>query len=270
MRSPRITTRRWRWGSPSLASRRSTTRRSACGGSRSGSPRQKWPVRTVLDFGCGTGSGVPYLFDGLGAKLVHGVDVSAASLETARKVHKRDGTTFALIEEPIGPTFDLATCNGVFHHIPVAERHAGGGVRARRAGAGRILRALGEQPVESGDALHHEPRAVRQRRDHADAAGDAQDCCAMRASTSCARTFCSCFRVCCARCGRSSACSRPSRSADSISCSRESGELSAQPPALAGARTMTDTNALLVLLLAALLGRFITLPTLRRARRRAC
>ena len=85
---------------------------------------QKWPVRTVLDFGCGTGSGVPYLFDGLGAKLVHGVDVSAASLDTARKVHKRDGTTFALIEEPIGPTFDLATCNGVFHHIPVAERHA--------------------------------------------------------------------------------------------------------------------------------------------------
>lgn len=83
----------------------------------------KWPVRTVIDFGCGTGSGVPFLFDGLGAKLVHGVDVSAASLETARKMHKRDGTTFAMIEEPIGPTFDLAFCNGVFHHIPVAERH---------------------------------------------------------------------------------------------------------------------------------------------------
>jgi SAM-dependent methyltransferase len=82
----------------------------------------KWPVRTVMDFGCGTGSGVPFLFDGLGAKLVHGVDVSAASLETARKMHKRDGTTFAMIEEPIGPTFDLAFCNGVFHHIPVAER----------------------------------------------------------------------------------------------------------------------------------------------------
>ena len=29
----------------------------------------KWPVRTVLDFGCGTGSGVPFLFDGLDAKL---------------------------------------------------------------------------------------------------------------------------------------------------------------------------------------------------------
>jgi SAM-dependent methyltransferase len=84
----------------------------------------KWQVRTVMDFGCGTGSGVPFLFDGLGAKLVHGVDVSAASLETARKMHKRDGTTFAMIEDPIGPTFDLAFCNGVFHHIPVAERQA--------------------------------------------------------------------------------------------------------------------------------------------------
>lgn len=84
----------------------------------------KWPVRAVLDFGCGTGSGVPFLFDGLGAKRVHGVDVSAASLETARAMHTRDGTTFALIEAPIGPTFDLAFCNGVFHHIPVAERLA--------------------------------------------------------------------------------------------------------------------------------------------------
>ena len=84
---------------------------------------RKHAVRTVMDFGCGTGSGVPYLFDGLGARLVHGVDVSAASLETARDTHARDGATFALIEERIGPTFDLAFCNGVFHHIPVAERH---------------------------------------------------------------------------------------------------------------------------------------------------
>jgi Predicted methyltransferase (contains TPR repeat) len=45
----------------------------------------KWPVRTVLDFGCGTGSGVPFLFEGLHAQLVHGVDVSAASLETAAR-----------------------------------------------------------------------------------------------------------------------------------------------------------------------------------------
>ena len=85
--------------------------------------RAKWPVRTVMDFGCGTGSGVPFLFDGLGAKLVHGVDVSAASLDTAREMHTRDGATFALIDEPIAATFDLGFCNGVFHHIPVAERY---------------------------------------------------------------------------------------------------------------------------------------------------
>jgi len=84
----------------------------------------KWPVRTVLDFGCGTGSGAPFLLDGLQAKLVHGVDVSPASLETARALHARDGATFAMIDEPIGPTFDLAFCNGVFHHIPIDKRHA--------------------------------------------------------------------------------------------------------------------------------------------------
>jgi SAM-dependent methyltransferase len=83
----------------------------------------EWPVRTVLDFGCGTGSSVPFLFDGLNAKVVHGVDVSAASLETARATHTRNGATFALIEKPASPAFDLAFCNGVFHHIPAAERH---------------------------------------------------------------------------------------------------------------------------------------------------
>jgi len=82
------------------------------------------PVRTVLDFGCGTGSGVPYLFDGLGAQLVHGVDVSVASLDTARSTHARTGATFDLVDAPIGPVFDLAFCNGVFHHIPVEERAA--------------------------------------------------------------------------------------------------------------------------------------------------
>ncbi|MEO8879637.1 MAG: class I SAM-dependent methyltransferase [Gemmatimonadaceae bacterium] len=80
-------------------------------------------VRSVMDFGCGTGSGVPFLFDGLGARMVHGVDVSGPSLDIARATHTRDGATFALIEERVGPTFDLAFCNGVFHHIPVADRH---------------------------------------------------------------------------------------------------------------------------------------------------
>jgi SAM-dependent methyltransferase len=83
---------------------------------------RKHVVRTVMDFGCGTGSGVPYLFDGLGAKLVHGVDVSASSLEVARATHTREGATFAMIEGRVAPTFDLAFCNGVFHHIPIAER----------------------------------------------------------------------------------------------------------------------------------------------------
>lgn len=83
---------------------------------------RKHVVRTVMDFGCGTGSGVPFLFDGLGAELVHGVDVSASSLEIARATHTRDGATFAMIEGRVAPTFDLAFCNGVFHHIPIAER----------------------------------------------------------------------------------------------------------------------------------------------------
>ncbi|MBA2684764.1 MAG: methyltransferase domain-containing protein [Gemmatimonadaceae bacterium] len=85
---------------------------------------RKHAVRSVMDFGCGTGSGVPFLFDGLNAKMVHGVDVSAPSLDIARATHTRDGATFAMIEGKLPPTFDLAFCNGVFHHIPVAGRHS--------------------------------------------------------------------------------------------------------------------------------------------------
>jgi SAM-dependent methyltransferase len=80
-------------------------------------------VSSVMDFGCGTGSGVPFLFDGLGAQTVLGVDVSAPSLEVARVAHTREGASFAMIEKRLPPTFDLAFCNGVFHHIPIAERH---------------------------------------------------------------------------------------------------------------------------------------------------
>lgn len=41
--------------------------------------------RAVLDFGCGTGSGVPFLLELPGVESVLGVDVSAKSLKVARK-----------------------------------------------------------------------------------------------------------------------------------------------------------------------------------------
>ncbi|MDA0171548.1 methyltransferase domain-containing protein [Solirubrobacter taibaiensis] len=82
------------------------------------------PSRTLLDFGCGTGTATPYLLNLPGAEHLVGVDPSPASLETARRRHPSPQAEFLPMEQsPVG-TVDLAYCNGVFHHIPVAERPA--------------------------------------------------------------------------------------------------------------------------------------------------
>jgi len=80
-------------------------------------------VETVLDFGCGTGSATPFLLEIPGIKSLVGLDVSQASVDTARHEHGSARARFATLSgyEPDG-RMDLAFCNGVFHHIPVSER----------------------------------------------------------------------------------------------------------------------------------------------------
>jgi SAM-dependent methyltransferase len=80
--------------------------------------------RNVLDFGCGTGSATPYLIDEIGVERVLGVDVSAASVRVAEERFGGERASFAKIGAgTIAPaSFDLAFCNGVFHHIPPRQR----------------------------------------------------------------------------------------------------------------------------------------------------
>ena len=96
-------------------------------------------VNSALDFGCGTGSAVPHLLGLPGVGRAVGVDVSARSVEVARARHgDRPGAAFAAIDPitasgggggsadgaaPAG-AFDLAFCNGVFHHVPPPDRPA--------------------------------------------------------------------------------------------------------------------------------------------------
>jgi SAM-dependent methyltransferase len=78
---------------------------------------------TVLDFGCGTGSATPFLLGIDGITSLIGVDVSARSLDVATREHGSSNARFHVFSEyhPDG-TLDLAFCNGVFHHIPPADR----------------------------------------------------------------------------------------------------------------------------------------------------
>jgi len=78
---------------------------------------------SVMDFGCGTGSGTPHFFDLLNAELLLGVDSSVRSLEVAQRNFGSANARFELFSDyqPSG-TIDLSFCNGVFHHIPPEER----------------------------------------------------------------------------------------------------------------------------------------------------
>lgn len=78
---------------------------------------------SIVDFGCGTGNSLPLLREFLGATRIAGVDVSTLSIATARARFKDSGFELSTIDESDDNSqFDLAFCNGVFHHIPVEQR----------------------------------------------------------------------------------------------------------------------------------------------------
>jgi len=72
----------------------------------------------VLDFGCGTGDTCPALRSRLNARQVTGVDQSLESIVAARRTHTDSRLHFEELNalQPAGQ-FQLAYCNGVFHHI---------------------------------------------------------------------------------------------------------------------------------------------------------
>lgn len=81
---------------------------------------------SALDFGCGVGAGTSSLMEHLQLHDLTGVDVSTQSLDLARQQFQSDQIRFESLEhlEQVPASFDLAFCNGVFHHIPLEQRAA--------------------------------------------------------------------------------------------------------------------------------------------------
>lgn len=80
-------------------------------------------VKSALDFGCGTGQAAPLLKEIINADRILGVDVSEGLLGVAQREQGGAGIEFrTLTSHQPSADFDLAFCNGVFHHIPPAER----------------------------------------------------------------------------------------------------------------------------------------------------
>jgi len=79
--------------------------------------------RSILDFGCGTGTNVNFLLGLEGVTSLLGVDVWESSLKVARKTIPDHRASFSLMDQyrPDG-RMDLVFTNGVFHHIPPPER----------------------------------------------------------------------------------------------------------------------------------------------------
>jgi SAM-dependent methyltransferase len=79
--------------------------------------------RRAVDFGCGTGTATPYLLRLPGLDQLTGLEVSAKSLEVARRLHGSGRVGFQLCANfTPAADGDFVFCNGVFHHIPLDER----------------------------------------------------------------------------------------------------------------------------------------------------
>jgi len=81
--------------------------------------------RVALDYGCGTGGTTQMLLETFRAASATGVDVSVESIRRARTACANSRVRFDTIEEwnPAGG-YDVAYCNGVFHHIEPDDRPA--------------------------------------------------------------------------------------------------------------------------------------------------
>jgi SAM-dependent methyltransferase len=78
-----------------------------------------------MDFGCGTGISLPLLEDILHPEQIIGLDPSEKSLAVARELARSLSVQLATPDKHLPrQTLDLVFCNGVFHHIPLAERSA--------------------------------------------------------------------------------------------------------------------------------------------------
>ena len=78
---------------------------------------------TVLDYGCGTGDTTPLLHQSLAARRAIGIDVSAESVAVAREKHSHPDIRFLAAREfDAEGDCDVVYCNGIFHHIPPAQR----------------------------------------------------------------------------------------------------------------------------------------------------
>lgn len=78
--------------------------------------------RTVLDFGCGTGSLATHVAAAFPQLTVHGYDISRKSIEAARSKSVEISNLLFFDRLPEKVSYDLIYSANVFHHVPPGSR----------------------------------------------------------------------------------------------------------------------------------------------------
>jgi len=82
-------------------------------------------ARSAMDYGCGIGDTTVLVRESLNLDRIVGLDVSSRSVELAGQKHGSAQCSFQTFDQYTPQAnIDLVYCNGVFHHIPVAQRTA--------------------------------------------------------------------------------------------------------------------------------------------------
>lgn len=108
-------------------------------------------ARSVIDFGCGVGNSLPYLRDLIGASRIAGTDISADSIAMARHRFSSENFELGTLQEiEANGSFDMAFCNGVFHHIPLSQRAASAALVYRHLKPGGLFAFFENNPLNPG------------------------------------------------------------------------------------------------------------------------
>lgn len=106
---------------------------------------------SAMDYGCGIGGTALLLRELVGAKQVVGLDLSEPSLQRARKQCGCGAIRFqTFYEYQPAADLDLAYCNGVFHHIPPADRASAMGYIYRSLRPGGLFAFWENNPWNPG------------------------------------------------------------------------------------------------------------------------
>ena len=85
--------------------------------------KSRCAIHSILDYGCGLGHTAPLLLDHFSETRVVGLDNSGPTIAEAQRKYGSSRCRFTTsLDSDENDTFDAAYCNGVFHHIPIAER----------------------------------------------------------------------------------------------------------------------------------------------------